>query len=362
LILVKRASAAVAVAIGSCILAACSNTSAPRGLVPSGASLHSEGAALRAVVAGVEVPSSSLRFAGDQFRSDVLDVQQMNSAASAQVLYGSLAQSAVFYGYRLPTKKPFCQNQPVNSTLVNSVGTDKAGNLWVPVQVLGSGGEIYSFAPSCGAQGTTLSTPPNASPVGIAFGPDGTKFGLMVYISSSKDSASVSVYPPGATNPTAELTDARLNGPNYDPDGVGTDAAGHVYVTCCGAAQPSRFAIEFTGRGGQRKGKKIVLQQLTFPGGSVTFDRSNNMIVPDLTAATVNVYAPPYTGAPTIHPLKGTPWQCALSRRESMLACANQSANTLDLYAYPALTYRYSLKPGGNPSSPFLGVAFFPSP
>jgi hypothetical protein len=359
--LVKRASTAVTVAIGSSILAACSNASAPTGVVPSEASLYSE-AAVRAVVAGVKVPSSSLRFAGDQFRSDVLDVQQPNIAASARVLYGSVSQGPVFYGYRLPSRKPFCQTQPVNSTLVNSVGTDKAGNLWVPVQVPGSAGEIFSFAPGCGAQGTTLSTPLNALPVGIAFGPDGTKFGLMVYISSSKDSTSVSVYPPGATSPTAELTDARLNGPNLDPDGVGADAAGHIYVTCCGAAQPSRFAIEFTGRGGQTKGKKIVLQQLTFPGGSVTFDSSNNMIVPDLRAVTVNVYAPPYIGAPTIHPLKGTPWQCALNVGESLLACANQSANTIDVYAYPSLTYRYSLKPGGNPSSLFSGVAFFPSP
>lgn len=288
------------------------------------------------------------------------------------VLYASLFEGELYAAYELPHKKPFCQSQLVEGTLVNSIGVDAMGTLWIPTQVSGAP-RIDSFAPKCGAKGTSLSVPVTGSPIGIAFGANGTKYALIMYFGpdgNNNDSTSVAVYPTGATSPKAELSDTRLNKYNYVTDGIGTDSAGDVFVTCCddAKAKVKRFAIEFTAGGNQNKGKKIVLQQMTAPGLSVSFDKANNMLVPDDRSATIgpesgaslNVYAPPYTGAPKIYPLQGSPGQCSLSPAESLLACANVEANTVDLYAYPSMRYRYSVKLDPYTFIQVGGVAFAP--
>jgi hypothetical protein len=352
--IIKPALAVVGAIASSMILSACSNQSPANGALPSGV------AAQRVKVAGATIPASSLNLFTRGTGSDGRDLRVAGNVTGSRVLYASLFEGQIFHGYTLPKKKPFCQSQPVKLSIVNSIGTDKDGNLWLPTAFVGSPGAIYSFGANCGAPGPTLSIPLNADPSGIAFGPDGTKYGLMTYYGSI-DTTSVSVYPPGATSPTAELTDARLNNRPEPADGVGADSAGNVYVTCCDALKVDRFAIEFTGQGSQQKGTKIVLQQIAVPGGSVTFDRSNNMIVPDAGGTSLNVYAPPYTGTPAVYALKGRPWQCALTRKQGTIACANLDANTIDLYAYPSMSYRYSLKSQVYPSITFGGVAFSPS-
>ncbi len=354
--ILKPALAVVGAIASSVILTACSNPAPLNQVVPSGLGVE------RVKIAGAVVPTSSLNLFTRRFRSDGRDLRVVGNVTGNRVLYASLFEGQVFHGYTLPKKKAFCESQPVQQSIVNSIGTDTAGNLWLPTGFVTSPGGIYSFGPKCGAPGPTLSVPPNADPSGIAFGPDGTKYGLMTYYGGPNNgNTSVSVYPTGATSPTAELTDTRLNNRPEPTDAVGVDSAGHVYVTCCDALKVDRFAIEFTGQGSQQRGKKIVLQQIAVPGGSVTFDRSSNMIVPDNGSASLNVYAPPYTGMPTIYALKGTPWQCALTRKQGTIACANLDADTIDLYAYPSMSYRYSLKSPDYASISLGGVAFSPS-
>ena len=282
--------------------------------------------------------------------------------SGGRVLYAELAEGDIFSGYKGTQKKSFCSN-PYGSrgTLVNSIGTDADGNLWVPISPSQGGGYIYSFAPNCGAQGATLSAPANAQPIGVAFGPDGTKYGLMVY---DLDSTSVAVYPTGASSPSYELTDPRLNGAKsggYSGDGIGVDAAGHVYVACCGgfiSAELPHFVIKFNGHGSQTRGRKIPLRKMTRPGGSVTFDQSGNMIIPDVFAESLRIYTPPYGGDPITYPLKGSPYQCALSPGQDVIACSNTQTYTVDIYAYPLVSYLYSLKSPSVSKIPVLGVAF----
>jgi hypothetical protein len=174
----------------------------------------------------------------------------------------------------------------------------------------------------------------------------------------NKNDGAVSVYPPGATSPAAELSDPRLNDTREPVDGIAVDRD-HVYVTCCLANRRDRFVIKFKEQGSQQRGKKIVLAQMRAPG-VLTFDRSHNMIVPDTGDATLKIYTPPYAGAPTVYSLRGTPFQCALSRNGQTLACTNLNDNTADLYAYPSMTYSYSVQLDPYPSYMIGGVAFYP--
>lgn len=348
-----KAALAVVGAIASSILVACSNPQGANDAVPSDAS------GARVVVAGRVVPASSLSFLTRELGSSDRGLRIRRDVAKGTVLYASLFEGAVFHEYVLPKRKPLCQSQPYDPAIVNAIGTDKDGTLWVPAWAYQSW--IYSYDRNCGGPVTTLSTLPLSEASGIAFGPDGTKFGLMTYLNPSNTVSFVSVYPTGATSPMAELNDPRLT--QAEPaGGVGVDSAGHVYVTCCGilSGPPIHFAIKFTGKGSQNSGKQIVLKQTTTPGGSVTFDRANNMIVPDNGGASLNVYAPPYTGKPTVHSLKGTPFQCALSPKQSTIACTNLTDNTVDLYTYPSMSYQYSLKATDYPSVQVAGVAFGP--
>jgi len=326
----------VLIVLGPLFFAACGNAPAPGGVVPpEGASALQETLHLR-----------------------------IRAATPARVLYASRGEGEIYYGYHLPGPDPFCQSQLVKYTTTIRISTDKAGNVWVPTAVTGGTGYFAAFAPNCGAQVEKLSAPENADPLDIVFGHHGAAYGLMVYFvetrHGSRSNNSVSLYLAGATIPSGQLTDPALNNTREPADGVGIDSHGDVYVICCLQIKASRFAIKFNGRSGsQSRGKKIVLQDLTSPE-SLTFDSADNMIVSDLADASLNVYAPPYTGAPTIYPLQGASLQCALSSDETLLACADPGAGTIDLYSYPSLTYQYSLYASGYPSITLAGVAFAP--
>ncbi len=278
-------------------------------------------------------------------------------------LYASLQEGEVFYGYKLPHNAPFCTSQQIPSTFVDSIGADSAGTLWVPTSS-SAGGFVYSYAPKCGTQGTTLNVPGGAyaHPLGIAFGRNSTKY--VVGINYSTYSGFVAVYPEGDSNPTAELTDPRLNNGN-NPVGVAV-RAGKVYVLCCGAyygyGAPA-YIIKFPSEGSQQRGSQIFLKQLKSPGLSVTFDSARNMIIPDQGTSSIKpalrIYAPPYSGTPISYPLQGASPQCSLSRKQDSLACADSENSTVDLYSYPSLSYLYSLPVQTGPSEvPVVGVAF----
>lgn len=282
-------------------------------------------------------------------------------------LYVVEAEGDNFFGYSPPKAAPFCSKiQNTKYAIVNSIGTDSSGTLWLPTVIFSGsryGSYIFSYAPNCGAQGTTLSAPSGSQPVGIAFGSDDTKYGLMQYQYGSRShitfGASVAIYPKGATSPTAELTDPRLNG-SYSAQGIGADAAGNIYVSCCGNTRPKHpmFIIVFkSGQASQQRGRKIPLNQMEDPG-SVTFDRSQNMLITDINTSSLEIYAPPYSGSPTTYPLQGNSPQCALSKHEDLLACGDYDNQDVDVYAYPSVTYQYSLTYNNPSRIPPDGVAF----
>jgi len=293
-----------------------------------------------------------------------LSSNERPSVASHPIVYASLLEGGIFYGFKLPNSTPFCgQTAITHAAIVNSIGTDKSGTLWLPTLITSgsrAGAYVFSYAPNCGTPGTTLNAPANEQPLGIAFGPDGTKYVLLRYFNST---ASVAIYPPGATSPSAELTDSRLNN-KYGAEGVGADARGRVYVTCCAyTRQPKRprFAIVFKpGQGSQQRGKRILLSDIEYPGLSVTFDRSQNMLLTDLNTSSLKVYTPPYSGNPTTYALQGGGGQCALSHAQDLLACADYGNNSIDIYTYPSVTFQYSISVPSpiSPRVPPGGVAF----
>jgi len=286
-------------------------------------------------------------------------IAKHQSANHGPMIYVSEFEGDIFYGYRLPHTSPFCAGPAqIEYAIVDGIGVDSAGTLWVPTNIFGgsmAGSYIFSYAPKCGAQGTTLKGLQGAQPAGIAFGPDGTKYVTMFI----QNGTSVAIYPPGATTAPAELNDPRLAA--SAAQGIGTDRAGRVYVSCCLPVRKKRpsFVIVFkSGQESQSRGKKITLSQISHPGFSVTFDRAKNMILPDIDTNSVKIYAPPYSGNPTTYPLHGSPSQCALSGGENMLACSDYDNQDVDIYAYPSLAYQYSLPGQSSSGVPPGGVAF----
>jgi hypothetical protein len=132
-----------------------------------------------------------------------------------------------------------------------------------------------------------------------------------------------------------------------------------VYVSCCGS-NPYLIVFSASGRN-QKHGKKIQLQGISDQGGSISFDKAGNMIMPNFNASSLEILAPPYTGTPTAYQLEGTPWQCGLNPKETELACANEGELTGDIYSYPSMTYEYSVQLSGYSSYQPGGVAFVPS-
>jgi hypothetical protein len=107
---------------------------------------------------------------------------------------------------------------------------------------------------------------------------------------------------------------------------------------------------------------EIHLQGVSDEGGSISFDKAGNMIMPSFQASSPEILAPPYTGTPTTYQLQGTSWQCDLNPKETELACSNVGPNTADIYAYPSITYEYSVAPsGGSQFNTVSGAAFVPN-
>jgi hypothetical protein len=309
-------------------------------------------------VAGIAGPlTSRLALQPVGVRSLGLNLRFPPTRSKRETFYLSQFEGELYEEFKLPKTKPFCNSKIVLQTGVNSIATTSDKELWLPVQ--GSPNGIYAYAPGCGAQTAFFSVPQNAGPVGVVFDANQTAYGLMGYIKSSGNTASVEVYPKGADSPQAEYTDPRLKGAGYyTVDAIGIDAKGKVYVSCCG---PDPFVIVFSGSGSQTHGKKIQFKGVSYASGSISFDKAGNMIMPNLKASSLAILAPPYKGKPTTYQLQGQSWQCGLNPKETELACGNEDANTGDIYSYPSMTYEYSVASSGYGSIQVGGAAFVPS-
>ncbi|MEO6989936.1 MAG: hypothetical protein ABI346_07625 [Candidatus Baltobacteraceae bacterium] len=115
--------------------------------------------------------------------------------------------------------------------------------------------------------------------------------------------------------------------------------------------------IEFPG--GAMPGTALTGVSLNLPGTPV-FDASNNLIISDWGRATIDVFAPPYSGSPTTSPLMGASIWCPLGHNQARIFCGDAENGSIDVYAYPGATYLYSNTGGLSPSALVTGVA--PSP
>ena len=72
---------------------------------------------------------------------------------------------------------------------------------------------------------------------------------------------------------------------------------------------------------------------------------------------TLDVYAKPYTGTPTVTPMAGLSLWCPLNRMETRLSCPDLGTGAVDVYRYPGGTYLYSYSNGLSPSGFATGAA-----
>jgi hypothetical protein len=254
-------------------------------------------------------------------------------------------------------------NYETASSAVQQIGVDKAGVLWVPTQNSNgnpSGNDvIYSYLPNCGGAGLSLFAPHNGGARNIAFdNRDGTNYVLMT--TKFGGLPFVSAYPRGRATEARRLKDPTSNTGAW---GVGVDSLGNVYAVYGNSSSNQVAIVEY--KKGHGSGSLLNMQLTGWPFGTLIFDKRRNMIVPNIKESVVDIYAPPYTGAPTSITLTAPTAQCSLNRRETMLAClhllpGSEPGGYADVYSYPSGAYKYSVYTPAS-YSPGWGVAFSPS-
>lgn len=253
-----------------------------------------------------------------------------------------------YAAHNTQNQPPFCQISGIE--YVDSIGVDPKGTLYVPQ---GSVDVITTYARDCGAQGTTLSDP-YGQPEDVAFN---QKTGA-VYVSNLHGPAmgaagSISVYPKGATSPSGKLSNHSV----YQSNGVAVDKSGNVFESYLSSGSVPGI-VEY--KGGKMPGKLLKLNGLQYPDG-LEFDKAGNLIVVDVTSAAAFVFAPRLSGGPTSTiALKGYSIQGKLDQVYKNLFVSDQQNGTLDVYAYPAGTYEYSVTNGLTKSNDVIGAAVDP--
>jgi hypothetical protein len=155
----------------------------------------------------------------------------------------------------------------------------------------------------------------------------------------------IEIYPKGKTKPSGTLQlPGELVGTGTSQGlalGVATDKMNNVYSSYLNTSKGTNITV-FTGG----TGSGTILQNTngTLYEG-ITFDASGNMVVAaDSSAgATINVFAPPYTGTPTSFAAQGSVVDLKLDPKGLNLYVGDAANNTIDVYKYPSGTYEYSI-------------------
>jgi hypothetical protein len=276
-------------------------------------------------------------------------------SAGLYAAFDNVGVTLEYPAHNAKNRKPRC-TIPQQTIYPLSIGVDKAGTLWVPQQNFISGSyPITSYAPNCGTPGITL-LDPNA-PGGIAFDSKGTNYVLDLTGSGSSGYGDVSVFPRNHTTPSRTLSKP-IAGTAW---GIDVDSHDNVYVMYINASGTGTVA-EF--KKGKMPGTTLGVTTSYLPGGTLIFDRNNNMIVNENNVvSTLEIFAPPYNGTPAVFPLMGASHQCALNKTGKNLACADFGNNSVDVFAYPSIKYQYSITKGiptGGSGAGVTGVAYSP--
>ncbi|HEY2474831.1 MAG TPA: hypothetical protein VGI19_08500 [Candidatus Cybelea sp.] len=233
--------------------------------------------------------------------------------------------------------------EPAEST--NGIRIDRQGNLWVPN---GISNTTTEYAPHCGAAKLTI-TDTTGEPADVGF--DRHENVYILDLNAKNGAPGVNVYTHNGTF-VRSLTDPSF----HDPFGVNSDNHGNIYVSTLTTSNAG-IVVEFPG--GKMPGKQLSGVSLGLPGVPA-FDSANNLVITDWEAYTIDIFAPPYTSAPTTTPLEGASIWCSLDHKQQHLYCGDADFGAIDVYKYPGATYLYSYTAGLSPSSLVTGVATDP--
>ncbi|HEY5426606.1 MAG TPA: hypothetical protein VIJ77_08665 [Candidatus Tumulicola sp.] len=240
--------------------------------------------------------------------------------------------------------KPPAVCQPASST--NGIRVDRQGNLWVPD---GRANTTTEYAPNCGAALITIPDP-TGEPADVALDPAGNVY--IMNINNLSGPPTVAVY-----KPTGKQI-RTLSDPSFNTlFGVGSDRNGNVFVSNQTTGNVGNV-IEFPK--GKMPGHALTGIHLGLPG-TPAFDSKGNLIISDWLAATIDVFAPPYDGAPTTSPLMGASIWCPLNKAGKQIYCGDAENGSIDVYAYPGGAYLYSYTNSLSASLLVTGVSPFPA-
>lgn len=230
--------------------------------------------------------------------------------------------------------------EPASST--NGIRIDRHGNLWVPD---GKADTTTEYAPNCGSAELTIPDP-DGEPADVGFDRAGSIY--ILNINNTSGAPVVHVYNSAGTG-LRTLTD-----PSFAVlFGVNSDNKGNVFVSNLTSGNVGNV-VEFAH--GTMPGKALSGVSLGLPGVPV-FDSANNLIISDWRNHTIDVFAPPYTGAPKTSTLMGGSIWCPLDHPERHIYCGDAGHGSIDVYAYPGGTYLYSYSAGLSANALVAGVA-----
>ncbi len=228
---------------------------------------------------------------------------------------------------------------------------DSKGSLWVA-----NLNNVLVF-PHGGLTATTTLNDPVGDPIDVTVCPNGTAYVADFYDNDNTNVASIQVYPPGDTSPTATLT---YSGDSRNPY-LTCDAAGNVFTSILiGESIGDGRVIEFPL--GQQAGAKDLGISLQDPGG-IKPDNAGNLLVTDLVGHTITEYTesgtPTGVSIATVNPIEGI----ALTRNGKTILGADPNGPDGLTWSFPAGKQERVYTCCGRIGPPMQntqGVAFYP--
>ena len=313
-------------------------------------------------------PSSTLRFENPE---------PFDPSAPLHAVYGANYGNAggdqlggYFNLYKLPGSsgsKPLCKGGLNKVAEINGISADSTGTLWVPglVPTNLTSGIVLTFTKNTCTEASTKLTEKTGEPADIAFTTTGTRYVMDIVNFPAMTNGQIEIYPKGKTVPSSRLQlPGELKGTGSSQGlglGIATDSKNNVYASYLNTNSGTDITVFASGKGA---GKILQNSSGTFYEG-MTFDGSGNLVVAadSSSGATIDVFKPPYTGAPTTFAAQGSVVDLKLDPAGANLYVGDATNNTIDVYKYPSGTYEYSIVVTTTPPNGAVveGVAVDPS-
>jgi hypothetical protein len=297
----------------------------------------------------LQPPSTTLRFDNPE---------AFDPAAPANGVYGANYGNAggnqlggYFNLYKLPgssTSKPVCKNGGLNKVAeINGISVDSTGTLWVPglVPTNLNDGIVLTFTKNTCTLAKVKLTETTGEPADIAFSSTGIRYVMDIVNFPAMTNGQIEIYPKGKLKPTSTLQlPGELVGTGTSQGlglGIATDAKNNVYATYINTNSGTDITKFASGKGAG----KILQNASGIDYEGMTFDGSGNLVVAADSASggAIDVFKPPYTGAPTSFAAQGTVVDLKLDTAGANLYVGDAANNTIDVYKYPSGTYEYSI-------------------